>query len=154
MASVTSTTGWVDDYLVRIGVTRPVAADLQALRDLQLSHLLAVPFENLSIHLVQRDGLRPGAVTAQVGGDSGGEAADPAVVPAGGGAASAGGQVRAFGGHLITHARISRPRGSAASAGSTRPPRRCAASPGCPAPQPSDTHIRQRSGTLSTGIIS
>ena len=51
MTSVTSTTAWVDDYLTRIGATRPVAADLQALRDLQLAHLLAVPFENLSIHL-------------------------------------------------------------------------------------------------------
>src|ERR1039457_5685200 len=51
MTSVTSTTGWVDDYLARIGVTRPIWADLQALRDLQLAHLLTVPFENLSIHL-------------------------------------------------------------------------------------------------------
>lgn len=51
MTSVTSTTGWVDDYLARIGVTRPVSADLQALRDLQLAHLLTVPLENLSIHL-------------------------------------------------------------------------------------------------------
>src|SRR4029077_14324337 len=41
-----------------------------------------------------------------------------------------------------------------ASAGSTRSLTRCAASPGCPSPQPSDTHIRPRSGTLSTGIIS
>jgi N-hydroxyarylamine O-acetyltransferase len=51
MASVTPAADWVDDYLARIGVTRPVAADLQALRDLQTAHLLAVPFENLSIHL-------------------------------------------------------------------------------------------------------
>jgi N-hydroxyarylamine O-acetyltransferase len=51
MTSVTPTTDWVDDYLARIGVTRPVSADLQALRDLQAAHLLAVPFENLSIHL-------------------------------------------------------------------------------------------------------
>jgi N-hydroxyarylamine O-acetyltransferase len=51
MTLVTPTTGWVDDYLARIGVTRPVSADLQALRDLQLAHLLTVPFENLSIHL-------------------------------------------------------------------------------------------------------
>ena len=51
MTSVTPTTGWVDDYLARIGVARPVSADLQALRDLQAAHLLAVPFENLSIHL-------------------------------------------------------------------------------------------------------
>ena len=45
------TIGWVDDYLARIGVARPASADLQALRDLQTAHLLAVPFENLSIHL-------------------------------------------------------------------------------------------------------
>jgi N-hydroxyarylamine O-acetyltransferase len=51
MTSMTSTAGWVDHYLARIGVARPVSADLQALRDLQLAHLLAVPFENLSIHL-------------------------------------------------------------------------------------------------------
>jgi N-hydroxyarylamine O-acetyltransferase len=51
MISVTSTTGWVDDYLARIGVARPASADLQVLRDLQVAHLLAVPFENLSIHL-------------------------------------------------------------------------------------------------------
>jgi N-hydroxyarylamine O-acetyltransferase len=51
MTLLTPTTGWVDDYLTRIGVTRPVSAELQALRDLQLAHLLAVPFENLSIHL-------------------------------------------------------------------------------------------------------
>ncbi|MGH3164340.1 MAG: arylamine N-acetyltransferase, partial [Trebonia sp.] len=46
-----SATGWVDDYLARIGIARPVSADLQALRDLQMAHLLTVPFENLSIHL-------------------------------------------------------------------------------------------------------
>jgi N-hydroxyarylamine O-acetyltransferase len=51
MTSVTTATGWTDDYLARIGITRPASADLQALRDLQLAHLLAVPFENLSIHL-------------------------------------------------------------------------------------------------------
>jgi N-hydroxyarylamine O-acetyltransferase len=51
MTSVTSTTGWADDYLARIGLPRPASADLRALRDLQLAHLLAVPFENLSIHL-------------------------------------------------------------------------------------------------------
>ena len=51
MTSVAPTAGWVDDYLARIDVTRPVSADLQALRDLQAAHLLAVPFENLSIHL-------------------------------------------------------------------------------------------------------
>ena len=51
MTLVTPTTGWVDDYLVRIGITRPVSADLQALRDLQLAQLLTVPFENLRIDL-------------------------------------------------------------------------------------------------------
>jgi N-hydroxyarylamine O-acetyltransferase len=51
MTSGISTTGWIDDYLARIGVTRPVSAEFQVLRDLQLAHLLAVPFENLSVHL-------------------------------------------------------------------------------------------------------
>jgi hypothetical protein len=51
MASATSPADGVDDYLARIGVTRPASADLQALRDLQMAHLLAVLFEILSIHL-------------------------------------------------------------------------------------------------------
>jgi N-hydroxyarylamine O-acetyltransferase len=38
-------------YLQRIGVTRPAAADAAALGVLHRAHLLAVPFENLSIHL-------------------------------------------------------------------------------------------------------
>jgi len=41
----------VDRYLARIECTRPEGPTLAALRDLQLAHLLAVPFENLSIHL-------------------------------------------------------------------------------------------------------
>lgn len=41
----------VVDYLDRIGATRPSAPDADALAELQLRHLLAVPFENLSIHL-------------------------------------------------------------------------------------------------------
>lgn len=41
----------VDAYLARIGMGRPVRADAAALRELQHRHLLAVPFENLSIHL-------------------------------------------------------------------------------------------------------
>lgn len=41
----------VDSYLARIGATRPARADAAALRELQLRHLTAVPFENLSIHL-------------------------------------------------------------------------------------------------------
>lgn len=51
MTSVAPAAGWVDDYLTRIGATRPASADAQALFDLQAAHLLAVPFENLSIHL-------------------------------------------------------------------------------------------------------
>jgi N-hydroxyarylamine O-acetyltransferase len=38
-------------YLARIGVPRPPALDAGALRDLHRAHLVAVPFENLSIHL-------------------------------------------------------------------------------------------------------
>jgi len=38
-------------YLARIGVPGPLALDAAALRDLHQAHLVAVPFENLSIHL-------------------------------------------------------------------------------------------------------
>ncbi|MER6828005.1 arylamine N-acetyltransferase [Streptosporangium sp. NPDC000563] len=38
-------------YLDRLGVTRPVEPGVESLRTLQLAHLRAVPFENLSIHL-------------------------------------------------------------------------------------------------------
>jgi N-hydroxyarylamine O-acetyltransferase len=38
-------------YLTRISVPRPMTLDASALRDLHRAHLLAVPFENLSIHL-------------------------------------------------------------------------------------------------------
>ncbi|MEW2631504.1 arylamine N-acetyltransferase [Streptomyces sp. NPDC048389] len=41
----------VDAYLARIGGARPERADAEALRELQLRHLLSVPFENLSVHL-------------------------------------------------------------------------------------------------------
>jgi N-hydroxyarylamine O-acetyltransferase len=41
----------VDAYLARIGAARPARPDAAALRELQLRHLLSVPFENLSIHL-------------------------------------------------------------------------------------------------------
>ncbi|MER5738929.1 arylamine N-acetyltransferase [Streptomyces sp. NPDC002262] len=43
----------VERYLERIGAVRPERADAGALRELHLRHLLAVPFENLSIHLGQ-----------------------------------------------------------------------------------------------------
>ncbi len=38
-------------YLARIGCPRPDAPDAAALRDLHRAHLMAAPFENLSIHL-------------------------------------------------------------------------------------------------------
>jgi N-hydroxyarylamine O-acetyltransferase len=41
----------VQAYLERIGVARPPLLDAAALRALHRAHLLAVPFENLSIHL-------------------------------------------------------------------------------------------------------
>ena len=41
----------VGAYLERIGIAAPVAADQAGLRDLHRAHQLAVPFENLSIHL-------------------------------------------------------------------------------------------------------
>ncbi|MBM7439207.1 arylamine N-acetyltransferase [Streptomyces sp. HB132] len=44
---------WVDAYLERIGASRPARPDVAALRELQLRHLVTVPFENLSIHLAQ-----------------------------------------------------------------------------------------------------
>ncbi|MCT2593554.1 arylamine N-acetyltransferase [Streptomyces sp. N2-109] len=40
----------VDAYLRRIGADRPAAPDSAALRTLHRRHLVAVPFENLSIH--------------------------------------------------------------------------------------------------------
>jgi len=57
---------WVDEYLARIGVARPVSADPPALRDLQAAHLRAVPFENLSIHLGQPIVLDPASLVAKV----------------------------------------------------------------------------------------
>jgi N-hydroxyarylamine O-acetyltransferase len=41
----------LDAYLERIGAIRPARPDAEALRELQHRHLLAVPFENLSIYL-------------------------------------------------------------------------------------------------------
>jgi N-hydroxyarylamine O-acetyltransferase len=38
-------------YLARMGMQEPAALDARALRDLHRAHLMAVPFENLSIHL-------------------------------------------------------------------------------------------------------
>jgi N-hydroxyarylamine O-acetyltransferase len=52
----------LDAYLARIGAARPARADGAALRELQLRHLLAVPFENLSIHLGEPIVLEPAAL--------------------------------------------------------------------------------------------
>jgi N-hydroxyarylamine O-acetyltransferase len=56
----------VSAYLARIGAARPARADEAALRDLQLRHLLAVPFENLDIHLGERISLDEGALLDKV----------------------------------------------------------------------------------------
>ncbi|MFJ5043094.1 arylamine N-acetyltransferase [Streptomyces sp. NPDC088719] len=62
----------VDAYLTRIGADRPVRADVEALRDLQHRHLLAVPFENLSVHLGEDIVLEERALMAKVTGGRGG----------------------------------------------------------------------------------
>ncbi|MFI2311923.1 arylamine N-acetyltransferase family protein [Streptomyces sp. CB00072] len=62
----------VDAYLTRIGADRPVRADIDALRDLQHRHLLAVPFENLSVHLGEDIVLEERALMAKVTGGRGG----------------------------------------------------------------------------------
>lgn len=56
----------MDSYLARLGVPRPEVADLAALRVLQEAHLMAVPFENLSVHLGEEIVLRPAALVAKV----------------------------------------------------------------------------------------
>ncbi len=43
----------VTRYLARIGAPRPRTPTAEALRDLHRRHLIAIPFENLSIHLGQ-----------------------------------------------------------------------------------------------------
>ena len=60
-------------YLDRIAAGRPQAMDAAALRDLHRAHLLAVPFENLSIHLsepisLDEDNLLGKIVTRRRGG--------------------------------------------------------------------------------------
>ncbi|RSN01845.1 acetyltransferase [Nonomuraea sp. WAC 01424] len=49
-------------YLDRFGASRPVPPDVHGLRSLQLAHLKAVPFENLSIHLGEPISLEPDAL--------------------------------------------------------------------------------------------
>lgn len=60
-------------YLRRLGVERPASPTLDALRELQLRHLVSVPFENLSIHLgedivLEEDRLFDKVVGARRGG--------------------------------------------------------------------------------------
>jgi len=49
----------VEAYLERIGVSRPEVLDVAALGVLHRAHLLAVPFENLSLHLAEPVSLDP-----------------------------------------------------------------------------------------------
>jgi N-hydroxyarylamine O-acetyltransferase len=53
-------------YLSRIGVARPPELDAAALRELHLAHLMAVPFENLSIHLDEPISLEPADLIAKI----------------------------------------------------------------------------------------
>jgi len=63
----------VTAYLQRIGAERPPVLDGRALGALHRAHLLAVPFENLSIHLAEpisldQDALVDKIVTRRRGG--------------------------------------------------------------------------------------
>jgi N-hydroxyarylamine O-acetyltransferase len=59
----------VDTYLKRISYDGPVAPTPQTLRALQLAHLLAVPFENLSIHSNEPVVLNEDALFAKIVND-------------------------------------------------------------------------------------
>lgn len=56
----------VDAFLARIGAERPIAPTADALRRLQVAHLLAVPFENLDIGLGRLISLELAAIFAKV----------------------------------------------------------------------------------------
>jgi N-hydroxyarylamine O-acetyltransferase len=56
----------VGAYLERLAAPRPEAADEAALRSLHRAHLLAVPFENLDIHLARPIRLEPEALFEKV----------------------------------------------------------------------------------------
>ncbi|MCO5974756.1 arylamine N-acetyltransferase family protein [Actinoallomurus soli] len=56
----------VKAYLARIGADLPARPDDEALRDLHLRHLLAVPFENLAIHLGEDIVLDEDALVAKI----------------------------------------------------------------------------------------
>ncbi len=53
-------------YLSRIGASRPRVVDAKALAELHRAHLLAVPFENLSIHLAEHISLAEGDLLAKI----------------------------------------------------------------------------------------
>jgi N-hydroxyarylamine O-acetyltransferase len=55
-----------DDYLKRIGAGRPAVLDAASLRELHEAHLMAVPFENLSIHLGEPISLAQDALVAKI----------------------------------------------------------------------------------------
>ena len=56
----------VSEYLRRIDVARPHSADAATLRWLHRAHLLAVPFENLSIHLAEPISLAEDDLTGKI----------------------------------------------------------------------------------------
>jgi N-hydroxyarylamine O-acetyltransferase len=56
----------VEAYLARIGVSGPVTPDAATLATLQRAHLLAVPFENLSIHLGEPITLDPDLLVEKI----------------------------------------------------------------------------------------
>src|SRR5258708_38266704 len=55
-------------YLQRIAVPQPVAPDADGLRRLHRAHQLAVPFENLSIHLPESVSLEEEDLVAKIVG--------------------------------------------------------------------------------------
>ena len=57
--------GTVAAYLDRIGVTAPAVCDAAGLRALHRAHQLAVPFENLSIHLAEPISLDEGESSSE-----------------------------------------------------------------------------------------
>ncbi|MDI5973859.1 arylamine N-acetyltransferase [Streptomyces sp. SL13] len=56
----------VEAYLARIGVGRPVRTDAVALAELHRRHQMAVPFENLSVHLGEPVRLEAGALVEKI----------------------------------------------------------------------------------------
>ncbi len=56
----------IDAYLERVGYQGPLEINSHTLRDLQLAHLLTVPFENLSIHADEPIVLEDGALFDKV----------------------------------------------------------------------------------------